>query len=156
MIRVSVIIPTYNRADLLPTAISSVLAQTYTDWELIVVDDASTDNTREVIKEWEAKDSRIRSVSLNKNSGGPAHPKNVGVESARGEFIAFLDHDDEWLPEKLKKQVAVFASSPRIGLVTCEAYVVDGAGRNSRQRNNFRDSEGGNLSRYSGKKFYVF
>ena len=128
MIRVSVIIPTYNRADLLPTAISSVLAQTYTDWELIVVDDASTDNTMEVIKEWEAKDSRIRSISLNINSGGPAHPKNVGVESARGEFIAFLDHDDEWLPEKLKKQVAVFASSPRIGLVTCEAYVVDDTG----------------------------
>lgn len=129
MPKVSVIIPTYNRADLLPRAVRSVLDQTFQDFELIIVDDCSTDNTREVVEEWQARDARVRSIFLEKNSGAPAHPKNVAVESSTGEFVAFLDSDDEWMPEKLEKQLEVFRRDPLVGFVSCEPYIIDGEGK---------------------------
>jgi len=125
--KVSVIIPTYNRADLLSRAIESVLNQTFKCFELIIVDDASTDNTKEVVEEIQKRDQRIRYIRLDKNSGAPAHPRNVGIQNAKGEYIAFLDHDDEWLPEKLKKQIELFENSKKknLGFVGCNALIVD-------------------------------
>ncbi len=112
---VSIIIPTYNRAHLVDRAIQSVLDQTYQDFELIVVDDASTDNTEEVVKSF--KDKRIRYICLQKNKGGAA-ARNTGIEASNGEYIAFQDSDDEWLPEKLEKQMKVFENaSPEVGVV---------------------------------------
>ena len=114
---VSVIIPTYNRAHLVGRAIQSVLNQTYQDFEVIVVDDGSTDNTEEIIKEFQKKDERIKYIKHEKNKGGSA-ARNTGIKAARGAYIAFLDSDDEWLPEKLKKQMKFFKNaSPEIGVV---------------------------------------
>ncbi len=99
---VSVVIPSHNRAAMLRRAIESVLAQTFADFELIVVDDASTDNTAEVIQE--SGDPRVRVVQ-NAVREGAARARNKGIEAASGEWVAFLDSDDEWLPRRLELQV---------------------------------------------------
>jgi glycosyltransferase involved in cell wall biosynthesis len=114
---VSVIIPTYNRAHLVNRSVQSVLNQTYTDFEIIVVDDASTDNTGEEVKELQQQDNRIRYIKLEENVGGSA-ARNTGIKASRGKYIAFQDSDDEWFPEKLKKQMDVFeTASYKIGVV---------------------------------------
>lgn len=118
---VSVIIPTYNREHLIGRAIQSVLNQTYQDFEIIVVDDASTDNTQEVVKSF--NDLRIRYIRHEKNRGGSA-ARNTGIRAARGEYIAFLDSDDEWLPEKLAEQIRVFHQDPECGVVYTDILVV--------------------------------
>lgn len=100
---VSVILPTYNRAQTLARAMRSVLGQTYGNLELIVVDDGSTDNTPELIKQFD--DPRIRYVPFEKNRGASA-ARNEGLRLARGEFIAFQDSDDEWMMDKLAVQIA--------------------------------------------------
>ncbi|HCO19315.1 MAG TPA: glycosyl transferase [Tissierellales bacterium] len=113
---VSVIIPTYNRAHMVDRAIRSVLSQTYQDFELIVADDASTDNTEEVVEGFD--DERIRYICHKENSGTSVAPRNTGIKAARGEYIAFLDSDDEWLPGKLEKQMGKFNSvSQDVGLI---------------------------------------
>jgi len=125
---VSVIIPTYNRAHLVSRAIQSVLNQTYQDFEIIVVDDTSADNTEEVIKSF--NDPRIRYMRHEQNRGGSA-ARNTGIKATKGEYIAFLDSDDEWLPEKLGRQLQVFAeSATQVGLVyTGETVIDSGMGR---------------------------
>ena len=111
----SVILPSYNRAHLLDRAISSVLAQTAPDLELIVVDDHSTDRTREVVESF--ADERVRYLRTERRRGAAA-ARNVGIDRASGEFVAFVDSDDEWLPEKLERQLGAFvASGPRVALV---------------------------------------
>lgn len=122
---VSIIIPTYNSEKFLDRTISGVLNQSYQNWELIIVDDCSKDGTVDIINNWKEKDSRIKLIVLKSNSGGPAHPKNIGLQEARGKYIAFLDHDDEWLPEKLEKQVAFLENgyNAKFGLVTCNAFI---------------------------------
>jgi len=102
---VSVVIPTYNDADVLPRAIESVLNQTHENLELIVVDDASTDDTEEVVKQYKEKDSRVRYIKHDKNRERSA-ARNTGIEHAKKPLIAFLDSDDEWLPEKLEHQIS--------------------------------------------------
>jgi glycosyltransferase involved in cell wall biosynthesis len=119
--KVSVIIPTYNRANLLPRAIKSVLNQTFQDFELIIVDDGSTDNTRKVVEEFQQKDSRIKYI-FQENSGGPAKPINSGIKNSKGEYIAILESDDEWLLEKLEKQIKVLEEFKNVGLVSCYAF----------------------------------
>ena len=120
---VSVIIPTYNRAHLISRAIKSVLNQTYQDFEVIVVDDGSTDNTEKIVKSF--NDSRIRYIRHEMNRGGAA-ARNTGIKAARGEYIAFLDSDDEWLPEKLRRQVEYLESSDeKVGVVYCSQYLQD-------------------------------
>ncbi len=112
---VSVVIPTYNRATLIGRAIHSVLVQTIDDWELIVVDDASTDNTEEVVSSFE--DFRIRYYSHQLNRGGSA-ARNTGIQKARGKYVAFLDSDDEWLPTKLERQLRLLETEESgVGLV---------------------------------------
>lgn len=112
--KVSVIITTFNRSRLLGKAIESVLSQTYKDFELIVLDNSSSDDTKEVVRRF--GDPRI--VYVRHAPLGISQARNLGVEKARGEFVGFLDDDDEWLPEKLSLQVALLErSSPKIGLV---------------------------------------
>lgn len=125
MSQVSVVIPTYNAENFLERTIESVIHQTYSDWELLIVDDKSTDKTRDIIKRYENYDSRIRGIFLDKNSGGPAYPKNIGVKNSNGRYIAFLDHDDVWLPEKLAKQVLLLEHTPNrcTVLVTGDFYI---------------------------------
>ncbi len=112
---VSVVIPTYNRAHLIGQAIQTVLNQTFQNIEIIIVDDASTDNTEEIVAS--LKDERILYLRHEKNLGAPA-ARNTGIKAAKGEYIAFQDSDDEWHPEKLEKQMRVFeASPPEVGVV---------------------------------------
>lgn len=101
---ISVITPAYNAERFIEDAINSVLRQTYTHWEMIIVDDCSTDRTREIIKLYLRKDTRIKLIEL-KNNSGPAVARNVAFEHARGRYLAFLDADDQWMPEKLEKQL---------------------------------------------------
>ena len=101
---VSIIMPSYNTGRFIAETVRSVLAQTYTDWELIIVDDCSTDNTDEVIAEY-LGDKRIRYIKNERNSGA-AVSRNRALREATGKWIAFLDSDDLWLPEKLEKQIA--------------------------------------------------
>jgi glycosyltransferase involved in cell wall biosynthesis len=109
MPKVSVIIPTCNRAELLPVAITSVLNQTFQDFELIVVDDASKDSTRNVVKGFH--DQRIKYLYHKINKGGSA-ARNTGITNSNAGYLAFLDDDDEWLPQKLELQVGLMDNSP--------------------------------------------
>jgi glycosyltransferase involved in cell wall biosynthesis len=112
---VSVVLPTYERRGVVGRAIQSVLDQTYGDFELIIVDDGSTDSTLEVVASLD--DRRIRCIRLERNLG-PAGARNVGIDAAAGRFVAFQDSDDEWLPTKLGRHMRVFdACGPEIGVV---------------------------------------
>lgn len=114
---ISVIIPTHNRVDLLARSIRSVLNQTYPDLECIVVDDASTDDSEIVIAQFD--DDRLVYLQ-HENSRGASAARNTGIAHAQGELIAFLDDDDEWLPDKLEKQVRLLANATsRVGMVYC-------------------------------------
>ena len=123
---VSVIIPIYNRAHLVGRSIQSVLNQTYKDFEIIVVDDGSTDNTEDTIREFQKKDKRIKYIRRKKNKGSSA-ARNTGIKAAGGEYIAFQDSDDEWLPEKLKKQIDVFKNiSSEVGIIYSDMWRIVG------------------------------
>jgi glycosyltransferase involved in cell wall biosynthesis len=125
MPRVSVIIPTYNCDRFLPEAIDSVLMQTYQDYEIIVIDDGSTDQTCQVL---EAYKHKIR--YFYQQNQGSAVARNLGIKQAKGEFIAFLDADDFWLlPEKLAEQVNCFEQQPSLGSVHTGWRIVDGGGK---------------------------
>lgn len=106
---VTIITPTYNRGHLLERAINSVLTQTYKNWELLVVDDASTDNTADVMSQF--TDERIRYIHYGVN-GGNAKARNVGVKNAKGDYIAFVDSDDEYHPTYLDKAIKLLHFSP--------------------------------------------
>ena len=124
---VSVIVPAYNNAHFLPAAIDSILNQTFDNFELIVVDDGSTDNTQAVLAGF---GDRLRYVR--KANGGPSSARNLGIQMARGQLIAFQDADDLWLPEKLALQVAYFHLHPEVGVVFTDAVRFDAAGKFSR------------------------
>lgn len=123
---VSVVLPTYNRAHLIGTAIESVLCQTYAGWEVVVVDDGSSDGTEEVIRGRFAGDARIRYFAQKNRGVGAA--RNVGMREARGEFIAFLDSDDAFVPGKLEMQVACLRFLPDAGMIWTDMEAVDGQG----------------------------
>ena len=123
--KVSIILPTYNRAYIIEKAIQSVLNQTYQDFELIIVDDGSTDNTEEIIKKLQEKDKRIRYIKLETNKGAAA-ARNEGIKIAHGKYITFQDSDDEWLPEKLEKQMKIFETTPEDIIVYTGFWRIDG------------------------------
>jgi len=102
---VSIIMPLYNCEKFITETIESVISQTYSHWELIVVDDKSIDNSPTIVENFLHKDSRIKLISLDKNSG-PTNARNRAIEEAKGRYIAFLDSDDIWLPNKLQYQLA--------------------------------------------------
>lgn len=120
---VSVIIPTFNRAALVKESIESVLSQTFQDFEIVVIDDGSTDETRETV-------SNIPSDKIfyiYQQNTGPAAARNAGIRIAKGKYIAFLDSDDLWLPTKLEKQLELFEKlSPEVGLVHCSVLLEKG------------------------------
>jgi glycosyltransferase involved in cell wall biosynthesis len=120
---VSIVLPTYNRESLLSRAIRSVLNQTYSNFELIVVDDCSIDCTESVAKGFH--DDRIRYVRHERKKGA-AIARNNGIIAAKGKYIAFQDSDDEWLPTKLEKQINAFNSAPReLGVVYNSFWIID-------------------------------
>ncbi len=119
MPRVSVVIPTYNRARFVTKAIDSVLEQTFRDFEIIVVNDGSTDKTEEVLQPYQ---DQIVYFSYQGNKGA-AYARNRAIELAQGEYIAFLDSDDFWQPEKLEKQIKFFDKHPDYGLVATQCLV---------------------------------
>lgn len=110
---VSVIIPTYNSADFIEKALESVFRQTYQNFEILVIDDGSTDTTKIILEKYR---DRIRYYY--QENTGPAGARNRGIRMALGEYIAFLDADDIWLPTKLEKQVALFEQRENLGMVT--------------------------------------
>ena len=122
--KVSVVIPTYNRARYICRAINSVLSQTFTDYEIIIVDDGSTDNTKKILAQY---GNRI--VYLAQSNQGISASRNRGIAVARGKYIAFLDSDDEWLPEKLAIQVDMLEKNEKLGLVCSRMLILDGDGK---------------------------
>lgn len=103
--KISIIMPAYNAEYYIEEAIRSVMAQTVADWELLVLDDCSADQTRSIVEKLAAEDGRIRLICREENSGGAAKVRNQGLDLCGGDFIAFLDSDDVWHPEKLKLQL---------------------------------------------------
>ena len=145
---VSIIMPSYNTGRFIAESIKSVLSQTYTNWELIIVDDASTDNTDEVVQSVilsgasaESKDlsSKIRYFKSDRNRGA-AYSRNLAIREANGEWIAFLDSDDLWLPEKLEKQLKFMNDN---------GYKFSGTGRT------YIDEEGIDLNKYIRSPHHV-
>ncbi len=125
MPKISVLIPTHNRATLLPLAIDSVFQQTFQDFEIIIVDDASTDNTADVVSRF--RDERVKFIHRDV-SGGDAVARNLGLANCQGQYIALLDDDDEWFPEKLEQQINIFRNSGSdIGGVYTGVQYIDGA-----------------------------
>ncbi len=123
---VSVVIPVFNGANFIERAVESVLAQTCTDFEIIIVDDGSTDDTQGVLSQF-ANLSNL--TCLHQDNAGPAQARNVGIKGATGEYIAFLDCDDIWFPEKLEAQLAILRENSPACLVHCNYNVIDPAGR---------------------------
>src|SRR5687767_8549903 len=121
---VSVIIPTYNRGYIIKPTIESVLAQTYGNFEIIVVDDGSTDDTRTVIEQFGA---RVR--YLYQPNAGLAAARNTGLGAARGEFIAFQDSDDTWVPWKLEAQMALMRHIPQLSVVWTDMTAISPQGQ---------------------------
>jgi len=124
---VSVVIPTYNRADYIAETIESVLGQTYENIEIIVIDDGSTDSTRELVERFTP---RVRYVWQENSERGAS--RNHGLRLAGGEFIAFLDSDDLWLPDKAAEGVDFLTAHPAVGLIGTDAMQIDGEGKENR------------------------
>lgn len=119
---VSIVMPAYNCEKYVVEAINSILAQTYRNWELLVLDDGSKDNTLRIIEEFSQNDSRIKALPNGKNLGVSA-TRNIGIELASGEWIAFLDSDDMWKPEKLEKQFEIVEKEAAEFLFTGSSYI---------------------------------
>ncbi|MBR3893353.1 MAG: glycosyltransferase family 2 protein [Alistipes sp.] len=113
---VSIITPCYNAEKFISETIESVIKQTYTEWEMIIVDDCSTDNSANIVKQYLCKDSRIKYFCTEKPSGSPTLPRNIGIQNAKGRYIAFLDADDIFMPTKLQHQIECFTKD-NIGIV---------------------------------------
>jgi teichuronic acid biosynthesis glycosyltransferase TuaG len=107
-IKVSIVTPVYNGENFLEETIHSVLNQTFTEFEYLLIDHASTDSSRQIMQKFQALDNRIKILELTINKGGPAYPRNEGMKVAQGEYIAFLDADDIWLPEKIRKATQIY------------------------------------------------
>lgn len=121
---VSVTIPCYNSQGFIKETIQSVLDQTFSDFEIVVIDDGSQDGTGEIVNNF--NDHRIR--YFHQKNRGLSYTRDRLVALSEGEYIAFLDHDDVWLPEKLEKQMAVFSCNQDLGLVYSDCFIIDGMG----------------------------
>jgi glycosyltransferase involved in cell wall biosynthesis len=130
--RVSVIIPVYNGAATIDRALKSVFAQTFTDFEIVVVDDGSTDRTRAIVEQY-ARDYGDRVRLVEQPNSGQSAARNNGIRHSEGEFIAFLDADDDWLPRKLELTVAAMLADPDAALVYSDMIVVNEAGEEFRR-----------------------
>ena len=117
---VSVITPIYNNEDFLSETIESVLQQTYKEWELILIDDGSDDNSLLIAQKYESDDTRVHVLQMSKNSG-MAESINYGCTKATGQYIAFLDSDDVWLPSKLEEQLQFMKKKDCA--ISCTSYI---------------------------------
>jgi glycosyltransferase involved in cell wall biosynthesis len=147
MEKVSVILPTYNCAKYVGAAVESVLKQTYTNYELIIINDGSTDDTDEVLAQYISNNTILYIKQENK---GHAGARNTGMTAATGTFIAFIDSDDIWLPEKLEEQIRACENDTEIGLVHCNVYGF-GENHDAQVRNSLLTKE--QIDEYSG---YIF
>lgn len=139
---VSIIMPTYNRADYLKKAVQSVLDQTFTDFEIIVINNYSTDDTLDVISAF--NDNRIKVINF-KNEGIIAKSRNQGIIQSVGKYIAFLDDDDLWYPDKLELQIKYLDEHPDFDLVYSSALIIDEHGTRKGLLNNYRDAKTGHV-----------
>lgn len=130
--RVSALIALHNGAETIERAITSVLAQTHTEVEAVVVDDASTDNSCAIVEDLVFRDPRIKLIRRSHASGGPATPRNDAIKASSGEFLALLDQDDEWLPTKIELQLKQFEDR-RVGLVFSNCRLSSGALRHEEE-----------------------
>jgi len=126
MPQLSIVLPTYNSSEYLVDTISSILDQDYSDFELIIIDDHSTDDTESVLSSF--NDDRINYIRLDKNHGGPSRPRNIGISAASGEYVAFFDSDDIMASTKLSKCVDILNRFSNVSLVFTDAYKVDSQG----------------------------
>lgn len=145
--RVTIITANYNGSQYLGKAIESVTSQTHADIEYLIVDDGSTDSSADVIRSYSEQDSRIQAVFLPRNCG-VARARNTGIEKSTGQYVAFLDADDMWAPEKVEKQLAVFREHPKAGVVVTDTALIDGSGRIVESKKNRRKTKQGKVSLY--------
>jgi len=124
---VSIIMPSFNAAQYIADSIDSIITQTYQNWELLITDDCSADDTPSILKDYAARDARIRIFLFDKNQGSGA-TRNKCIEESRGRYIAFCDSDDRWLPEKLEKQVA-FMQQHNYAFTFASYYTCDETGQ---------------------------
>ena len=138
MPEVSIIIPTYNRAYCIPRAIRSVLLQTYRDFEIVVVDDGSTDETEHVCRQFSAGGAPLMYIS--QTQSGVSSARNKGISLAKGRFISFLDSDDIWMPQKLERQIARVTENTNIALSFTNFFYFRDDGKLSRKSDAIRSS----------------
>lgn len=150
MPKVSVIVPSYNHERYLTQAIESILRQTFSDFELIVIDDFSEDGSAKIISEYAKKDDRIRCL-FHKSNQGIARTLNEGMPMSRGEYIAYTSSDDIWEKERLEVGVEIMDRSPDVGLLHSESVVIDGDGRLTGQK--FNSIYPSPTGKYSGNLF---
>jgi teichuronic acid biosynthesis glycosyltransferase TuaG len=124
---ISVIVPIYNAQEYLESTLNSVISQTYPHWEMLLIDDGSTDQSSLLINKFSSADDRIKNVRLEKSSGGPARPRNLGIELAKGDYIAFLDSDDLWKSNKLHTQIN-FIIDKKFDIVSTDAIFINPLG----------------------------
>lgn len=132
----SVVIPAYNASAFLPQTIESVQRQTFEDFEILIIDDGSTDDTLDIIKKYKETDSRIHFIT--QRNQGVSRARNTGIEAAEGKYIAFLDSDDIWMPNKLKIHFEHFQSDSKIGLSYARVEFIDWQGYSAHQYSNLR------------------
>jgi glycosyltransferase involved in cell wall biosynthesis len=132
-VKVAVLMPSFNYARYLPLAIESVLSQSYSDLELIITDDCSTDGSREIAEQWRRLDDRVVTVFHEVNRGLAA-TRNSALAVSSGEFVALCDADDIWLADKLKIQLECFRKQPQLGVVHSDAAIMNGDGNLTGQR----------------------
>ena len=128
---ISVVMTSYNHEKYLALAISSVLAQTFSDFELIIVDDASVDRSQDIIRDYQEKDSRVWSI-FHETNQGISRTTNEGFLAAKGDYIAYMQSDDLWLPEKLEKQLKILCENSA-SIVWSDAFVIDDSGNSTGQ-----------------------
>lgn len=126
-IPVSVVMPVYNSQDFLPEATESILSQTFRDFEFIIVDDCSTDNSAAIALDYQKRDARIRIYHHEQNIG-IVGARNTGLELAQGKYIAWMDSDDVSIPERIEKQFLFMESHPEVGITSANAIMIDGKG----------------------------
>ncbi len=119
---VSIVMPSFNAENYIALTIESVIAQSYKNWELIVIDDCSNDSTCSIVKKFAEVDGRINLLPLEKNHGAPAAPRNIGINAAKGKWVAFLDADDIWHPKKLMLQMTAIHNSKAL---FCSTQLLD-------------------------------